>query len=48
MLINRKQALFKVGVLAMMPGGKTGILWLEDKDPFQMLGGSVNSLKEHT
>lgn len=42
-LINRKQALFKVGVLAMMPGGETGILLLEDKDSFQMLGGSVNS-----
>lgn len=27
----------------MMPGGETGILLLEDKDSFQMLGGSVNS-----
>lgn len=44
MLINQKQALGKVGVLAMMLGGETGILLLEEKDPFQMLGGSVNSL----
>lgn len=44
MLINQKQALAKVGVLAMMLGGETGILLLEEKDPFQMLGGSVNSL----
>lgn len=31
MLINRKQALFKVGVLAMMPGEETGNLLLEEQ-----------------
>lgn len=46
MLIIHKRALFKVGVLAMMPRvGDTGILLLEDnKVPLQMLGGSVTSL----